>query len=58
MREAIKEAKSGLLEGEVPIGAVLIDNSNRVLAKIIIGVYPSMTLLHMQKYWLSDKQQC
>jgi tRNA(adenine34) deaminase len=33
MREAIKEAKSGLLEGEVPIGAVLIDNSNRVLAK-------------------------
>lgn len=33
MREAIKEAKNGLLEGEVPIGAVLIDNSNRVLAK-------------------------
>ncbi len=33
MREAVEEAKNGLLEGEVPIGAVLIDNSNRIVAK-------------------------
>jgi len=33
MREAVEEAKNGLLEGEVPIGAVLIDSSNRIVAK-------------------------
>ncbi|MEA3360597.1 MAG: tRNA adenosine(34) deaminase TadA [Thermodesulfobacteriota bacterium] len=33
MQEAINEAKNGWIEGEVPVGALLIDNSDRVLAK-------------------------
>lgn len=33
MSEAIKEARDGLREGEVPVGALLVDNSNRILAK-------------------------
>jgi tRNA(adenine34) deaminase len=33
MQEAINEAKNGRLEGEVPVGALLIDNSDRILAK-------------------------
>jgi len=33
MQEAINEAKNGWIEGEVPVGALLIDNSDRILAK-------------------------
>ncbi len=33
MQEAINEAKNGWLEGEVPVGSLLIDNSNRILAR-------------------------
>lgn len=33
MQEAINEAKNGWLEGEVPVGSLLIDNSNRIVAK-------------------------
>lgn len=33
MREAIKEAKDGWLNGEVPVGALLINQSDEILAK-------------------------
>lgn len=33
MREAIKEAKDGLLNGEVPVGALLINQSDEILAR-------------------------
>jgi tRNA(adenine34) deaminase len=33
MREAIKEAEKGRLAGEVPIGAVLLDQSNKIVAR-------------------------
>ena len=33
MQEAINEAKNGWLEGEVPVGSLLIDNSNRIVAR-------------------------
>jgi len=33
MREAIKEAKEGWLDGEVPVGALLISQSDEILAR-------------------------
>lgn len=33
MREAIKEAKDGWLNGEVPVGALLINQSDEILAR-------------------------
>jgi tRNA(adenine34) deaminase len=33
MREAIKEAKEGWLNGEVPVGALLISHSDEILAR-------------------------
>ena len=33
MREAIKEAKEGWLNGEVPVGALLISQSDEILAR-------------------------
>ena len=33
MREAIKEAKEGWLHGEVPVGALLISQSDEILAR-------------------------
>jgi len=33
MREAIKEAKEGWLHGEVPVGALLINQSDEILAR-------------------------
>jgi len=33
MREAIKEAKEGWLNGEVPVSALLISQSNEILAR-------------------------
>ena len=33
MREALKEAKKGWLGGEVPVGALLIGQSNEILAR-------------------------
>ena len=33
MREAMKEAKKGWLDGEVPVGALVIGRSNKVLAR-------------------------
>ena len=33
MQEAINEAKNGWLEGEVPVGSLLIDNSNKIVAR-------------------------
>jgi len=33
MREAIKEAKEGWLNGEVPVGALLISHSNEIVAR-------------------------
>ncbi len=33
MQEAMKEAKNGWLDGEVPVGALLIDQSSKILAR-------------------------
>ncbi len=33
MEEAIKEAEKGRLAGEVPVGAVLVDQSNEIVAR-------------------------
>jgi tRNA(adenine34) deaminase len=33
MREAVTEAKKALLAGEVPVGAILIDQSNEIVAR-------------------------
>jgi tRNA(adenine34) deaminase len=33
MREAVSEAKKALLTGEVPVGAILIDQSNEIIAR-------------------------
>jgi tRNA(adenine34) deaminase len=33
MREAVKEAEKGLIDGEVPIGAILIGHSHEILAR-------------------------
>ena len=33
MQETINEAKNGWLEGEVPVGSLLIDNSNKIVAR-------------------------
>ena len=33
MPEALKEAKQAILDGEIPVGALIIDQSNDILAK-------------------------
>ncbi len=33
MREAVREAKKAWLAGEVPVGAILIDQSNKIVAR-------------------------
>lgn len=33
MRQAIEEAKTGFAEGEVPVGALLVDGAGRILAR-------------------------
>jgi tRNA(adenine34) deaminase len=33
MREAVREAKKAWLTGEVPVGAILIDQSNQIVAR-------------------------